>query len=247
MYKDAQKRIQDLRLHLLDMSKLSQRAVDYAIKGYKLGSPEFCRYVRRGDRELRELHRRITEICRQLSMKELALLEGPDLASVARFPVSALRISNALQATCTAAAEIAHHTMLLLEDVRRPGAAALEKVCYLINRLMCLCIVALFKRTVSTPRRFCSTMTCRDYSNRHRTTCATTQPGKPPYQPPSNWQLPTASNRSQDRRTKSQKRSSSGSKALGSSSLQAPGSVCSAFKIVSSKTSANSRVKSQTS
>jgi hypothetical protein len=146
MYKDAQKRIQDLRLHLLDMSKLSQRAVDYAIKGYKLGSPEFCRYVRRGDRELRELHRRITEICRQLSMKELALLEGPDLASVARFPVSALRISNALQATCTAAAEIAHHTMLLLEDVRRPGAAALEKVCYLINRLMCLCIVALFKK-----------------------------------------------------------------------------------------------------
>jgi phosphate uptake regulator len=146
MYNDPQKRIQDLRLHLLDMSKLSQRAVDYAIKGYKLGSPEFCRYVRRGDRELRELHRRITEICRQLSMKELALLEGPDLASVARFPVSALRISNALQATCTAAAEIAHHTMLLLEDVRRPGAAALEKVCYLINRFMCLCIVALFKK-----------------------------------------------------------------------------------------------------
>jgi hypothetical protein len=36
--------------------------------------------------------------------------------------------------------------MLLLEDVRRPGAAALEKVCYLINRLMCLCIVALFKK-----------------------------------------------------------------------------------------------------
>jgi phosphate uptake regulator len=145
MYIDAQKRIQDLRLHLLDMSKLSQRAVDYAIKGYKLGSPEFCRYVRRGDRELRELHRRITEMCQKLPMKELALLEGPDLASVARFPVSALRISSALQATCTAAAEIAHHTMLLLEDVRRPGAVALEKVCFLVNRLMCLCIVALFK------------------------------------------------------------------------------------------------------
>ena len=146
MYKDAQKRIQDLRLHLLDMSKLSQRAVDYAIKGYKLGSPEFCRYVRRGDRELRELHRRITEMCQQLPTKELALMEGPDLASEARFPVSALRISSALQAMCTAAAEIAHHTMLLLEAVRRPSAAALEKVCYLINRLMCLCIVALFKK-----------------------------------------------------------------------------------------------------
>jgi phosphate uptake regulator len=146
MYKDTQKRIQDLRLHLLDMSKLSQRAVDYAIKGYKLGSPEFCRYVRRGDQELRELHRRITDMCQKLPMKELALMEGPDLAPEARFPVSALRISSALQATCTAAAEIAHHTMLLLEDVRPPGAAALEKVCYLVNRLMCLCIVALFKK-----------------------------------------------------------------------------------------------------
>jgi phosphate uptake regulator len=128
------------------MSKLSQRAVDYAIKGYKLGSPEFCRYVRRGDRELREIHRRITEMCQKLPMKELALMDGPELASEARFPMSALRICGALHATCTAAAEIAHHTMLLLEDVRPPGVAALEKVCYLVNRLMCLCIVALFKK-----------------------------------------------------------------------------------------------------
>jgi hypothetical protein len=37
--------------------------------------------------------------------------------------------------------------MLLLEDADWvPGCEALEKVCYLVNRLMCLCIVSLFKR-----------------------------------------------------------------------------------------------------
>jgi phosphate uptake regulator len=148
---DTQQNIQALRLHLLDMSKLSQRSVDYAIKGYRLGSPEFCRYVRRGDRQLRELRRRITDLCQNLPVKELAVdAEGltGDLAAgrEGRFSPSALRICGALQATCTAAAEIAHHTMLLLEDARVPACAALEKVCYLVNRLVCLCIVALFKQ-----------------------------------------------------------------------------------------------------
>jgi phosphate uptake regulator len=148
---NTQQNIQVLRLHLLDMSKLSQRSVDYAIKGYRLGSPEFCRYVRRGDRQLRELRRRITDLCQKLQMQELAvdsdaLMDELAAAREVRFPRSALRICGALHATCTATAEIAHHTMLLLEDARVPGSAALEKVCYLVNRLVCLCIVALFKQ-----------------------------------------------------------------------------------------------------
>jgi hypothetical protein len=150
---DTQNHVQTLRLHLLDMAKLSQRAVDYATKGYKLGSPEFCRYVRRGDSQLGELRRRITALCQQLKVQETALdpealHDGPVLGPEVRFPLSALRICNALYATCTAAAEIAHHTMLLLEDARIPGCEALQKICHLVNRMMCLCIIALFKSEI---------------------------------------------------------------------------------------------------
>jgi hypothetical protein len=148
---DAQQDLQSLRLSLLDMSKLSQRAVDYATKGYRLGSPEFCRYVRRGDHQLGELRRNITNLCQRplphgLSHSE-ALMDESAVDAELRFPQAALRICDALHATSTASAEIAHHTMLLLEDADWvPGCEALEKVCYLVNRLMCLCIVSLFKR-----------------------------------------------------------------------------------------------------
>ena len=149
---DAQQHLQSLRLYLLDMSKLSQRAVDYATKGYRLGSPEFCRYVRRGDQQLSELRRNITDLCQKLMPHGLgadsdALIDELAADSELRFPQSALRICTALHATSTASAEIAHHTMLLLEDADWvPGCEALEKVCYLVNRLMCLCIVSLYKR-----------------------------------------------------------------------------------------------------
>jgi phosphate uptake regulator len=148
---DAQQHLQFLRLYVLDMSKLSQRAVDYATKGYRLGSPEFCRYVRRGDHQLSELRRNITDLCQKLVPHGLAhseaLRDESAVDTELRFPQSALRICTALHATSTASAEIAHHTMLLLEDADWvPGCEALEKVCYLVNRLMCLCIVSLFNR-----------------------------------------------------------------------------------------------------
>jgi phosphate uptake regulator len=144
---DKEQALQFLRLCLLDMAKLSQRAVDYATKGYRLGSPEFCRYVRRGDHQLGELRRKIADLCQKLATDSGALMDEPAADSKLRFPPSALRICNALHATSTASAEIAHHTMLLLEDADWvPGCEALEKVCYLVNRLMCLCIVSLFKR-----------------------------------------------------------------------------------------------------
>jgi phosphate uptake regulator len=148
---DTQQHIQFLRLHLLDMAKLSQRAVDYATKGYRLGSPEFCRYVRRGDKQLGELRRSISNLCQKLMMQDFSFDSDARMEELAttekRFPVSALHICSALHAISTATAEIAHHTMLLLEDADWvPGHEALQKVCYLVNRFMCLCIVALFKR-----------------------------------------------------------------------------------------------------
>jgi phosphate uptake regulator len=146
-----QSQLNALRLLLLDMSKLSHRAVDYAIKGYRLGSPEFSRYVRRGDHQLVELRRTITKLCEKLLMQDSVVVcesptHGPAVHSNMRFPLTALRICEALDAVCTATAEIAHHTMLLLEDACLPASAALEEVCFLVNRLISLCILALFKK-----------------------------------------------------------------------------------------------------
>jgi phosphate uptake regulator len=162
MKSPTQQHVHVLRLHLLDMAKLSQRAVDYATKGYRLGSLEFCRYVRNGDHQLRELRRSIAALCQKPVSPEPRSQESrsqetavdsdahPDKLDAVRqlrFSRSALRIADALHAVCTATAEIAHHSMLLLEDADWvPRCEALEKACYLVNRLMCLCIVALFKR-----------------------------------------------------------------------------------------------------
>ncbi len=148
---EAQKQIQVLRHHLLDMSKLTHRAVDYAIKGYRLGSPEFCRFVRRGNGELGELRRRISVLCKKILMKEIAadseelmdeMVTDPDI----RFTMMALRVCESLHAICTAATEIAHHTMILLEEARQPVCDALEKLCHLANRLTSLSIIALVKK-----------------------------------------------------------------------------------------------------
>lgn len=148
---DTQNQIRLLRISLLDMAKLSHRAVDYAVKGYKLGSPEFCRFVHRGDRQLRELSQKINDRCRCLFIETSAVIpealrEDPYADTNLRFVLSALRISTALQAAGAAAAEIAHHTLLSLDNVRFPGSPTLDKFCHLVNRQMCLCIVALFKQ-----------------------------------------------------------------------------------------------------
>jgi hypothetical protein len=150
---DTQKYIQDLRVLLLDMAKLSQRAVDYGIKGYRLGSPEFCRHVRHGDRQLRELRRKIIDLCQKPPLPETTTdaetrTDALAINSHARFPISALRICDALHAACVSSTEIAHHTMLLLEEIRVPACSALDKVSHLVNRQMCMCIIALFKSDV---------------------------------------------------------------------------------------------------
>ena len=147
---ESQNQIQVLRRHLLDMSKLTHRAVDYAIKGYRLGSPEFCRHVRKGDGRLGELRQKITDLCRKLinqdsNFSSKGLIHPPAVDSQARFPRTALRICTALHAAYLAAEELAHNAMSRLEGVHTSGSESLEKLCYLVNRLMCLCIIALFK------------------------------------------------------------------------------------------------------
>jgi phosphate uptake regulator len=59
-----------LRVQLLQMSRLSQRALDYSIKGYQLGSLEFSRSVLSNERELEQHHHQIKEICRKLATRK---------------------------------------------------------------------------------------------------------------------------------------------------------------------------------
>jgi hypothetical protein len=136
---DVQQHIQVLRAQLLEMSKLSQRAVDYSIKAYELGCPEFCRHVRYTELELSDIHFCLVDRCRKLLVVGLPA----DLDS--RLVWSALRICSALRATYTAATEIAQNTALSLESGQAQKSLALQEMGQTINRLVRLCSVALFK------------------------------------------------------------------------------------------------------
>jgi hypothetical protein len=63
---DSQQNNRALRSHLLKMSRLSQRVVDYSIKAYEMGRPEFGRHVRNTEHELRKLQVCIAYICRAM-------------------------------------------------------------------------------------------------------------------------------------------------------------------------------------
>jgi phosphate uptake regulator len=133
--------IQGLRAQLLEMSKLSQRAVDYSIKAYGLGCPEFCRHVRYTEHEFRDIHFCLANRCRKL------LMAGLPADSDSRFVWSALRICNALQATYTATTDIAQNTMLFFES-GQVQSLALKEMGQIVNHLVRLCNVALFKEEV---------------------------------------------------------------------------------------------------
>ena len=135
---DIQQYIQNLRLQLLDMSRVVQRAVDYSIKAYKLGSPEFCSSVRDSTHEVDILHREITEIAR-----DLLLMELPRESDV-RFALSAVLICEAFHSIHAQAVKIAANDMRLLEDRCAVGCAGLTRMGEMVNCLMRLCIIALF-------------------------------------------------------------------------------------------------------
>ena len=143
---DSQQYLQTLRLQLLDMSRVSQRAVDYSIKAYKLDSPEFCANVRDSTYEVNILHREITEIARDLLLMELPL------ESDARFALSAVLICDALHSVHAQAVKIAANSARLLENGRMPGWAGLTRMGEEVNCLMRLCIIAVFDEKVAHAR-----------------------------------------------------------------------------------------------
>ena len=131
--------IQILRLRLLDMARMCQRAVDYALKAYSLGSPECCTLVRNNKPEINLLHLQIEE-----STREILLMEISDTLDL-RCVLSADRICNALEDIYVHAEDIATSSIHLLESFRRTGCKELVSMGDVVNRLMRLCVVALFK------------------------------------------------------------------------------------------------------
>ena len=139
---DIHQYIQSLRLHLLYMSRVSQRATDYSIKAFSLGSAEACTNVRDAADEINILHRKIAEIS-----SELLLMDLPAESDL-RFALSAARIGNALLSVYIHASEIAANSMHLQKNGPTAGYVGLTRMGDVVNSLMRLCVVALFDEEV---------------------------------------------------------------------------------------------------
>ncbi len=137
---DVQKHIHILQIHLLAMCRLSQRALDYSVKGYELGNPDICRHVCTTEHELAVHHFQIKHLCRKLMTAEVTA------PSDIRFVLATLRLDHALDAIFRAAAQIAQDTRLFLKGNHIVKCPALNRLGEFVNCSMRLCIVALFKK-----------------------------------------------------------------------------------------------------
>jgi phosphate uptake regulator len=135
---NTQEYIHVLRVQLLGMSRLAQRAVDEAIKGYELRNLDFSHHVCSVEQKLGEHHRHIKDLCRRL------IGCGISAPSEFRLVLTTSEIASALQIAYTAAAQIAQHTAVLLEKGSKAKCGELDTMGQLVNGLMRLCIVALF-------------------------------------------------------------------------------------------------------
>ena len=116
--------------------------VDYALKAYSLGSTECCTIVRNNKPEISLLHLQIEEITREILLMEI--LDTWEL----RFILSADGICNALEEIHVRADDIATKSMRLLESFRRTRCKELVSMGDVVNRLMRLCVVALFEENI---------------------------------------------------------------------------------------------------
>ncbi|HMH15600.1 MAG TPA: PhoU domain-containing protein [Edaphobacter sp.] len=137
---DVHKHICVLRIHLLTMCNLSQRALDYSIKGYEMGHPGICAHACSAEYELAEHHFQIKYLCRKLMTASVAT------PSDLRFVLATLRIDHALHAIFRAATRIAQDSIHFLEGMPAVKCPALNRLGEFVNCSMRLCIVALFKK-----------------------------------------------------------------------------------------------------
>ena len=134
------------RSHLLRMTRLAQRAVDYSIKAYELGSYELCDVVRNAEDELHKLQLNIGDRGRLLRA------EGWPVDTESTAASCALRVYSALQVTYFAAAEMAQNTVLLLESGRKTQSSSKMGTTDFVNSLVRLYTVALFDEDIQHAR-----------------------------------------------------------------------------------------------
>jgi len=131
--------VRTLRMQLFSMLRLSQRALDYSIKGFRLNHSDFTRHVHGDEAALELQHRRIRWLC-------CSLMDDKDIhTSDFRFAVVALRLSKALHTTYKMTSQIAWYTRLYLERNPTAQSASLDRLGERVNSLMRLCIVSLLK------------------------------------------------------------------------------------------------------
>lgn len=135
-----QMNIQVLRVKLLSMSRLSQRALDDSVKGYELGISDFCDHARSVERQFDEHYRQIEHLSCHL------MTAGVTSPADFRFIVAALRLNSILYAMYSAASLIAEETARLLENSPLEKQVALNSFGTFVNCSVRLCIVALFNQ-----------------------------------------------------------------------------------------------------
>jgi len=128
------------------MSRLSQRAVDYSIKGYELGKSEFSQEVLSSEQEFRDLRLGIIDRGR------MVLPTGMPISADSRFSCYALRVCHALHCTYNAAAAIALETIRGLEAGRRVESSVVYDLGRFVNGIVRLCTIALFNGNLQDAR-----------------------------------------------------------------------------------------------
>ena len=134
------------RSHLLRMTRLAQRAVDYSIKAYELGSYALCQILRNTEDELRKLQLNIGDRGRLLRA------DGRPVDTESTGASCALRVYSALQVTHLAAAGIAQNTVLLLESGVKTQSLSKRVTTDFVNSLVRLYTVALFDEEIQPAR-----------------------------------------------------------------------------------------------
>lgn len=131
--------VQTLRLYLVDMCRLSQRCVDYAIKAFQLRRPEMYVSARDNPNEVETLHHDAMELARDLLRMELSC------ESDLRFVVASMRICHALYRLSKSARQIVENGARLIHADAQLNCGELSKMGDLASRILRLSIDALLE------------------------------------------------------------------------------------------------------
>lgn len=134
--------IQILRSKLIALARLTQRTVDYSIKAFQLGRPEFSRVVHNSKDEMNAIRCWIVTHGRKL------LDTGTSADAGSRFACAALRISAALEVAYNAAVEIVQQIETRFAPDLIPISVELEEAGQFVNSLLRLCVLSLLNRDI---------------------------------------------------------------------------------------------------